>query len=93
MVTELKVPFVLVANKCDHVERVVDKREVVLLGVELNASEVFETSALTGAGVEEAFRVLTAKALKHLDDSSDKYKDWPRIHGHFEEPENNTCGC
>lgn len=57
-----KAPFILIGNKMDlDSNRQVSKADAQKIASELGALEFFETSAKTGAGVENAFKILATK--------------------------------
>lgn len=56
------IPFIFVGNKADLVDqRVIQKDEATKFCSALDAIDFFETSAKTGAGVEDAFKQLAIK--------------------------------
>lgn len=57
-----KVPFVLVVNKADLVEKW-EVDDAALAELSRQGWETFKTSAKTGAGVEEAFLALTRRMM------------------------------
>jgi small GTP-binding protein len=59
-----KAPFILIGNKIDlDANRQVPKADAKKIASELGALDFFETSAKTGAGVENAFRMLATKTF------------------------------
>jgi Ras-related protein Rab-6A len=59
-----KAPFILIGNKMDlDTNRQVSKEDGERTATELGALDFFETSAKTGAGVENAFTMLATKTF------------------------------
>ena len=57
-----KAPFILIGNKMDlAANRQVPRAEAQRIATALGALDFFETSAKTGAGVENAFKMLATK--------------------------------
>ena len=61
--TKDNIGLVLLGNKCDFEERAVTEEQGNKLGEELKIS-YFETSALSGQGIKEAFEQLTKDIMK-----------------------------
>ena len=61
--TKDNIGLVLLGNKCDFEERAVTEEQGIKLGEELKIS-YFETSALSGQGIKEAFEQLTKDIMK-----------------------------
>ena len=65
-----KIPFIVIGNKLDLVEEVsrsVDN-DIVRDYAENKDSIYIETSAKTGENVEEAFKELTRRIVKHVSE-------------------------
>lgn len=60
----------MVANKADLLEKALEKKQLEEFCKELNAKAYFQTSALTGEGVNEAFMTLTTLVMD--SDDADK---------------------
>jgi small GTP-binding protein len=63
----IKVPTIFLANKCDLVGiRTVERNQILAIGkhLGLNQDQIFETSALEGTNVKEAFEKLAKQALE-----------------------------
>lgn len=61
-----RIPFIIIGNKADlQAKRQVPLSEAVKVGTALGALNVFETSAKTGDGVEDAFKLLAIKTYEH----------------------------
>ena len=60
------IPFIIIGNKVDlQAGRQVPVRDALNMGSPLGALNVFETSAKTGEGVEEAFKLLAIKTHEY----------------------------
>lgn len=60
-----EIPFIIIGNKLDlEANRQVSNEEAMQLSYQLGASDFFETSALTGEKVEEAFSQLAIQTYK-----------------------------
>ena len=64
-----EVALVLIGNKCDLEERIVDEKKGEDLGESLRI-KYFETSALSGQGINEAFEGLVKLILKNKSSSA-----------------------
>lgn len=61
------VPLMLFGNKCDLKEKRVITNEEGLRKAKMYGATFFETSALDGTNVEEAFHVLARQIVDHID--------------------------
>ena len=60
------IPFIIIGNKVDlQATRQVPINEALNLSSALGALNIFETSARTGEGVEEAFKLLAIKTYEY----------------------------
>ena len=57
-------PYIFLANKCD-LEYTVDEAFIQETGSQVEALQVFKTSALDGTNVQEAFRLLAEKMMEN----------------------------
>ena len=90
-ISEEDISLVLLGNKCDIKERVVSQQQGKEMAQELNIS-YFETSALNGKGINEAFKHLAKEIMKKKGDViSDRRKSF-RLTSSTQR-KNNKKGC